>query len=67
MLSLTSILIHSEAVPEEAKSALRAAHEAPPGGRKEQLEHAARTLYQSTDLECGEVRDLVGLPDGVCR
>jgi hypothetical protein len=67
MLSLTSILIHSEAVPEEAKTALRAAHEAPPSGREEQLEQAARTLYHSTDLECGEVRDLVGLPEGSCR
>ena len=67
MLSMTPILMHSDAVPAEARSALRAASEAPPERRKAELETAARALYHATDLECGEVRELVGLPEGVCR
>ncbi len=66
MLSLTPLLIHSEAVPAEARSALRAASEAPPERRKTELETAARAIYHGTDLECGDVRELVGLPDGKC-
>ena len=66
MLSMTPLLMHSDAVPAEARSALRAAYEAPPERRTAELETAARALYDGTDLECGEVRELVGLPDGSC-
>jgi len=66
MLSLTPLLIHSEAVPDEARSALRAASEAPPERRKTELQSAARALYEGTDLECSDVRELVGLPDAAC-
>jgi hypothetical protein len=66
MLSLTPILLHSEAVPDEARNALRAASEAPPERRHAELKTAARALAQGTDLECRDVRELVGLPDGGC-
>jgi len=66
MLSLTPILLHSEAVPAEVRSALRAASEAPPERRKAELESAARTLYHRTNLECRDVRELFGLPEASC-
>ena len=66
MLSLAPILIHSDAVPEDVRSALRAATEAPPERRKAELETAARALHRRTGLECRDVRELVGLPDGAC-
>jgi len=64
MLSLAPILMHSDAVPAEVRSALRAASEAPPDRRKVELKLAARALYQVTDLDCAEVRELLGLPEG---
>ena len=63
MLSMTPLLVHSFAVPDEARSALRSAAEAPPERRMAELEMAARALYKGTDLECSDVRELVGLPD----
>ncbi|HEV8245357.1 MAG TPA: hypothetical protein VGP93_06305 [Polyangiaceae bacterium] len=56
------LLIHSDAVPAEARARLQAGSLGPPEQREEELEVAARVLYRETDLECGEVRDLVGLP-----
>ena len=66
MLSLTPLLIHSDAVPDEARSALRAASQAPPESRRTQLQTAARALFEGTDLECRDVKELVGLPDVKC-
>jgi len=66
MLSLAPMLMHSEAVPAEVRSALRAASEASPDRRKTELKLAAQTLYQVTDLDCTDVRELLGLPDGCC-
>jgi hypothetical protein len=66
MLSLTPLLIHSDAVPDEARSALRAASEAPPERRRTELKTAARALFEGTDLECRDVKELVGLPDCKC-
>jgi hypothetical protein len=66
MLSLTPILMHSDAVPAEVRSALRAASEAPPERKKHELRVAARTLSQVTDLNCAEIKELIGLPDGSC-
>ena len=66
MLSLTPLLIHSDAVPAEAKSALRAASAAPPERRRSELQTAARALFEATDLECRDVKELVGLPDIKC-
>lgn len=66
MLSLTPILMHSDAVPAEVRKALRAASEAPPEQRKAELKLAARALFQVTDLDCAEIKELIGLPDGSC-
>jgi len=64
--SLAPLLVHSEAVPTLARQALAAATSAPPESRDELLEAAARVLYRETDLGCGDVRELVGLPPGTC-
>ena len=64
--SLAPLLVHHEGVPEIARQALRSASVAPPESRDEALEHAARVLYEETDLECQDVRELVGLSDGTC-
>ena len=64
---LTPLLLHSDEVPAQAKVALAAAREAPPGHEQDSLlETAARALYRGTPLGCDEVRDLVGLPPGTC-
>lgn len=64
--SLAPLLLHHEGVPEVARAALRSASMAPPESRTGALEHAARILYEETDLECRDVRELVGLSDGMC-
>ena len=64
--TLAPLLIHHESVPQEARDALRAASIAPPERRIEELESAARILYRDTDLECRDVRELVGLDAGPC-
>jgi len=64
--SLAPLLVHHEGVSETARAALRSATMAPPESRDEALEHAARVLYEETDLECRDVRELVGLFDGSC-
>ena len=64
--SLAPLLVHSDAVPVLARQALRAASDAPPDVRDVLLEEAARVLYDETDLECSDVRELVGLEPGAC-
>jgi hypothetical protein len=64
--SLAPLLVHNEAVPLLAREALRAAHQALPDDREEMLEEAARVLYRETDLDCVDVRELVGLSEGTC-
>lgn len=65
-LSLLPLVVHSHAVPTGARDALAAAIAATPEHRGEMLESAARILYDQTDLDCSDVRELVGLPDGDC-
>jgi len=66
-LSMAQLLIHSEQVPAEAREALRAAYEGLPQNRGSRLASAARVLYEATDLECSDIRELVGLPgEGHC-
>jgi hypothetical protein len=60
--TMTSLLIHSYAVPGQVRETLRRAHLGPPERREAVLESAARVLYLETDLECSEARELVGLP-----
>lgn len=59
--SLAPLLVHHESVPPLARAALHAASVAPPELRDASLEEAARVLYAETDLDCGDVRELVGL------
>jgi hypothetical protein len=60
--SITPLLLHSDAVPLRARAALRAAFASPPAERSPHLESAARILYQESNLDCGDARELVGLP-----
>ncbi|HEY3233921.1 MAG TPA: hypothetical protein VGJ84_04360 [Polyangiaceae bacterium] len=62
--SIAPLLIHNDAVPLEARNALRAASFAPPEHRTTELEAAASILYRETDLDCSEARELVDLPPG---
>jgi hypothetical protein len=62
-LSMAPILMYDEQVPGEVRDAIRSAYEGPPQLRSAKLESAARILYRETDLGCGDVRELVGLPD----
>jgi hypothetical protein len=61
-LSMAPLLMYSEEVPAEAREAIRAAYEGRPEERRAGLESAARILHRRTDLECRDVRDLMGLP-----
>jgi hypothetical protein len=61
MMPVALLLIHGTLVPEPAREALRAAYEAPAEDRRALLESAARVLHRETDLDCRDVRELVGL------
>jgi hypothetical protein len=63
-LTMASILMHDDLVPEGARAAIRAAYAAPPEQRAEMLESAARILYDETELDCSDVRELVDLEAG---
>ena len=60
--AMVPLLIHSDAVPPVARDALKTALLAPPERRDAELLSAVRVLYRETELDCGEVKDLVGLP-----
>ena len=60
--TMLPLLMHSDAVPPAARDALRSAYLAPPERRQAELQSAVRVLYQETELDCGEAKDLVGLP-----
>jgi hypothetical protein len=66
-ISMAPLLMHSEQVPAAVRDAIRRAYEAPPEHRGARFASAARILYQETDLECGDILELVGLPaEGNC-
>ena len=66
-LSIAALLIHHEAVPAEARAALKVASFGPHERREAALASAASVIYRETDLDCNEVRDLIGLsPEGCC-
>jgi hypothetical protein len=65
--TLVPLLLHSEAVPEAARDALRSAISAPPEQRDSELLVAARVLRDETTLDCADARILVGLSEcGSC-
>lgn len=63
-LSMALLLMHSEQVPDEVRKAIQAAYNAPPQHRSASLVAAARVLHETTGLECSDVRELVGFPEG---
>lgn len=65
--SIARLLLHSSAVPVEARDALKTALESGPEERDAVLEEAVALLYNGTDIECSDARELVGLsPCGSC-
>lgn len=60
-LSFAPLLLHGDLVPPGARAALRSAYAAPEANRADLLHSAARVLARETDLDCGDVRELVGL------
>jgi hypothetical protein len=63
-LSMAPLLMNLEEIPAEARDAIRAAYEALPEHRNTRLESAARVLHRTTDIECSDARELVGLVSG---
>lgn len=59
--SIARLLLHSNAVPEEARDALKSAFESAPEHQDAWLERALGLLYDATDLDCRDARELVGL------
>ncbi len=60
-LSFAPLLLHGDLVPEGTRDALRSAYAAPEDARDDLLRDAARVFARETDLECTDVRELVGL------
>jgi len=66
-ISMAPLLMHSEQVPAAVRDAFRTAHEALPEHRSARFASAARVLHEETDLECGDILELVGLrSEGDC-
>lgn len=59
--SMIPLLMNSDSISAAAREALRAVIKAQPEQRTEARKEAARILFAETELECGEVKDLVGL------
>jgi ferric-dicitrate binding protein FerR (iron transport regulator) len=59
--SITRLLLHSSAVPPEARDALKSAMETEPEHRAVWLERALRLLHAGTDIDCDDARELVGI------
>ncbi len=60
--SMAPLLIHSPDVSQSVREALQAAYASDPADRIGQLMLAAQLLHRETELECADVRELVGLP-----
>jgi len=65
-LSVAPLLLHSDAIPEGARLALRDAFARPEDQRAQLLANVAKILHREVDLDCDDVLELVGLSgDGV--
>lgn len=64
--SLVPLLLHNADLPANVREALHAAQISEPEDREDRLVVAARLLHRETQLECADVRELVGLPPGIC-
>jgi hypothetical protein len=60
-LSMTPLLMYSDAVPQDIRTALIAASAAPAERRSAELASIARQLYAQTSIDCRDARELVGL------
>lgn len=60
-LSMAPILMHSPDVPAEIRAALRDAYAGEPSEREDRLRSVAHAMVASLDLDCADVRELVGL------
>ncbi|HEY0250005.1 MAG TPA: hypothetical protein VGC41_00675 [Kofleriaceae bacterium] len=68
-LSFAPLLLHSDAIPEGARSALMDAFARPEDERGPLLANAAKILYREASLDCMDALELVGLTpllDGPC-
>lgn len=66
-LSVAPLLIHSTDLSLDVRETLQAAYaEEQPAARTDLLATAARLLHRETELDCADVRELVGLPGGSC-
>ena len=63
MLRMASLLIYDELVPASVRDALRNALSAPAHERQAGLASAASLLYRETGIDCGDVKELVGLEE----
>lgn len=61
MMSMTSLILHSDHVPASARSALKAASVASAGEREALLSTAAQILVNETGLECEDALELMDL------
>jgi hypothetical protein len=59
--SMGPLLIHSTDIPATVREALQAAYAAEPEDQEDLLAQAAKLLHRATDLECADVKELVGL------
>jgi hypothetical protein len=64
--TIAPLLLHSDAVPQAAREALKAGLYGPPAQREAELQSAARLLYAEADIPCEDARELVGLEPGGC-
>jgi hypothetical protein len=60
---MASLLVHDELVPSSVRDALRRALAAPAHERRAGLMSAASMLHRETGIECGDVKELVGISD----
>ncbi len=66
MMSMQSLILHSDHVPASARSAIRAANSAHPHERAALLKSAASILVKETGLDCADVLELMDLSDKPC-
>jgi hypothetical protein len=59
--SILPLLVHSQSVSADARSAVLAAQASPPEHRLQALASAARVIHSETGLECRDALELVGL------
>ena len=60
-LSVAPLLLHSEAIPEGARLALRDAFARPEDERPALLASVAKILFHEVDLDCADALELLGL------